>query len=373
MSGHDADQADLITSIEKYLVEGTFGDGKAIAGTAAGYYRGVGRLCSEAVGLDPVLVAPVDIPQLESQRRDALDDALREGMAGRLDQVGRALRNYLELRTRALADPDLLKDRITFRDAPEPRFPQAGSGHWFGELLLGRLAETTELVDADRMALGGTVTESVEAARSRAVALARRSLPRLAGDIFRAVPAVILYRARQPYSTYLNDAPLLIFVAEEMFERDHVAAELMIHECLHQKLNDISVTRALFRAGYDDNDSARISVPWSFGSGRVRHFSADRSFAAYHVYTHQTLFYMGMLATARLPEENERALDNLVLSWARAAHFTHELAGGPIVDELGPDGPRFVGWLTRAVDDLGTYRLPDGSLLSTRTGAVNPS
>ncbi len=156
---------------------------------------------------------------------------------------------------------------------------------------------------------------------------------------------------------------MFVFVARQMFDQDHIAAELLVHECLHQRLNDISVTRALFRPEYHDGRSATVSVPWSFGSSRVREFSADRSFAAYHVYSHQTLLYLGMYATAEDQAEAATALENLVLAWARAAHFARALADGPILAELGPDGHRFVAWLSRAVDDLGEFRLPDGTAL----------
>lgn len=361
--------ADLADAVETYLTSGPFGHGLAVSGTAAAYYRGGAWACAQACGLDAKDLEAEEIPHLESRRRAATDAALRHGMAGRLDEARAALEEYLALRTRAASDPVLPLDRRADDAAAGPGFPRAAAGHWLGDLLLERFDATTTVDGATVGVQPEPVTPQTEAGLVRGIALARRCAPRLADDLFAAVRKVILYRAAQPYSGYTNAAPLFVFVARQMFDQERVAAELLVHECLHQKLNDISVTRSLFRVDYHDAESARITVPWSFGSDRIRYFSADRSFAAFHVYAHQTLLYLGMLATSSEEVEAQEAVDNLLLSWARAAHFARALTHGPILEELGADGHRFVHWLTHAVDDLGAFRLPDGSELSRYTDA----
>lgn len=363
--------AEAIAPIETYLTTGPFGDGAAIAGTAAAYYRGAARACARACGLDPQLLAAEEIAHVEALRRAATDEALRLCMSERVEEARAVFQHYLDVRERALTDVDVQRDADRHREAgtvPEPEFPATGAGHWLYDLLIELFDETTTIAGRRVGVAPAPVTAGLEAARQRAVALARRSVPRLAGDVLRGVRRICLYRADQPYSGYTNAAPLFVFVAGQMFDEDHIAAELLLHECLHQKLNDLSVIRALFREDYHDAHSATVSVPWSFGSQRVRHFSADRTFAAFHVYSHQALFYLGMLATATTAQDSALAGDNAMLAWARAAHFAAELAGEGIRAELGADGHRFVAWLSRAVDDLGAVRLPDGSLLSSHAG-----
>ncbi len=280
-------------------------------------------------------------------------------MAGRDADGHEALVAYLALRDRVLAEGPTARGAA---NDGAPRFLPRGTPPWLNDLLVDRFADTTT-IDGTRIGVIASVeTLELEAARLRASDLARRSVPQLAADVFGGVRHVVLYRADQPFSGYTNAAPLFVFLGEGTFRREHFAAELLLHEGLHQKLNDISVVRSLFRPGYNDSQSVTVAVPWSFGRDRTRHFAADRTFAAFHVYSHQTLLYLGMAATATDEQEADVALHNVVLSWARAAHFA-DAVGGDVKVEFGPDGHRLAAWLARAVEYVGEYRLPDGTQL----------
>ncbi|MGW2402155.1 hypothetical protein ACWCYY_36955 [Kitasatospora sp. NPDC001664] len=358
----------LHARVEQHLSTGALGDGSAIAGTAAAYYRGAARVCAGATGTDPAAVAPTERPWAESLRRAAVDEALRECSAGRTENGREALARYVALNSRMSSDPELETDSET-KGENAPEFPGTGPGHWVTGHFLALFSATTTVGGAPVEARPAAVTPQAEGARARAVALARRGLPRLAGDVLSAARLVVPYRGEQPYSGYTNAAPLVVFVAEQTFRQDRLAAELLVHECLHQKLNDISLARSLFRPDYHDERSATVGVPWSFGSSRTRHFSADRTFAAFHVYTHQALLYLGLAVTEPDEERVEGALAETVTAWARAAHFARALDGGPVTAELGPDGHRLAHWLTAAVEALGELRLPDGSSLHAHAGA----
>ncbi|MFI8436207.1 aKG-HExxH-type peptide beta-hydroxylase [Streptomyces sp. NPDC079020] len=361
--------AELTASTEEYLTTGIFGDAANISDTVVAYYRGAAWACEQACGFDPDSLSEESFPQLESLRRFAIDEALHHLMAGEPDQARGVLTEHLALRTRAIADPWVARDTYSSGRFSEPAFPHGGTEHWLGRLFLKRFSDTAIINGKNVEITLRPVTDRIAAARTRAIALAQRSLPRLARELFSSVHHVVLYQAAQPYSGYTISAPLFIFVAEQTFDRDEVAAELLIHECLHQKLSDISVIRSLLRPDYIDSESATIAVPWSFGSDRIRRFSADRSFAAFHVYAHQSLLYLGMLATSNSDSDAALAADNLVLSWARAAHFDREFSTGPIRDEWGPDGYRFVEWLSHALCEIGKFRLPDGTILSSHADA----
>ncbi|MFB7262448.1 HEXXH motif-containing putative peptide modification protein [Streptomyces nojiriensis] len=363
--------AELTDSMEAYLTTGVFGDSANISGTVAAYYRGAAWACEKSCGLAPGSLSEETVPQLESLRRFAVDEALHHLMAEELDQAREVLGRHLTLRARAVSDSLVMDDVSSSGSEREPTFPHAGKDHWLGRLFLERFSDAI-VIDGEGVEMKPCqVTDDIAAAHSRAIALARRSVPRLAGELFDSVSHVVLYRAAKPCSGYTVSAPLFVFVAEQTFERDELAAELLIHECLHQKLNDISAVRSLLRPDYNDAESATITVPWSFGSDRTRYFSADRSFAAFHVYTHQALLYLGMLATSKSGEDSALVADNLILSWARAAHFERELGAGSIRDEWGPDGYRLAEWLSYAVCELGKFTLPDGTVLSSHADAFS--
>lgn len=376
MSGNETLQAawqgsakELTASMEKYLTAGMFGDADNISRTAAAYYHGAAWACETACGITPGSLNEESVPYLESLRRFAVDEALHHLMAEEPEKAREVLRSHLTLRARAVSDPLFTLDVQPGGSVGYPTFLHKGKDHWISRLFLKRFSDTV-IINGDSVDMSSCpVTAFIEGAHSRAVALTRRSVPRLAKELFESVHHVVVYRATQPYSGYTVSAPLFIFVAEQTFDRDDITAELLVHESLHQKLSDISLSRSLLRADYNDTTSATIAVPWSFGSNRIRRFSADRSFAAFHVYTHQAVLYLGMLATSTSDEEAASAVENLILSWARAAHFDREFNSGPVRDEWGTDGYRFAEWLSSAVCNLGNFRLPDGTALSSHAEA----
>nr|BFE50946.1 hypothetical protein GCM10017745_43730 [Saccharothrix mutabilis subsp. capreolus] len=124
-------------------------------------------------------------------------------------------------------------------------------------------------------------------------------------------------------SGYYAGTPLLIFVNAGVFADEAEAAEIVLHESLHQKLADIGVAREILRRGYVDEHSHRIPVPW----GGDREFSVDRALAAYHVYTHQTVLYLSLLGHRDLVPQGPAVLARrLATSWARARHFAEGTA-----------------------------------------------
>lgn len=361
MNARFADTAlKAIRAVESYLTTGMFGDGKVIAGNAAAYYRGAARACARATGVDPELLASSDGAVLESLRRAHVDEALRHCMAGLNDQGAAILSAFLDLRERINLQPT---EVVRVTHGSSPCFLPVGPDGWLEGFILQRFDDTATIDGARVGVIPVALTLQVDAVRDRAVALARRSVPQLAGDVLAAVRHVVLYQADQPYSGYTTAVPLFVFIASHAFEQEHFAAELLMHESLHQKLTDISIVRSLFRPGYDDSQSATIAVPWSFGRSRTRYFAADRTFAAFHVYSHQAVLYLGMAATAKTTDEVDLAVANAILSWARASHFATAVRGGEISAEFGPDGRRLAAWLTRAVEDIGEFRLPDGTRL----------
>lgn len=340
--------------IEAYLTQGPFGDAASIATAAAAYYRGLGRACELAIGLEDGDLAEARDPVLESRRRTSLDRAARLLQADDFALGCGPLHDYRRL----VRTTD--RGAVAYDSAPTagPVFLDTSSTHPAVVATIAEVEATTSLRAADSVGLD---TASAERMREEAVALAMACAPVLARSAFGNIRGVVLYSAEQPYSTYHNTAPLLIFVSHHVFGEVVRAAELLLHESLHQQLNDISVTRQLFVSTYDDARSARVDVPWTFSGPGVRHFSADRSFAAFHVYTHQTVLYVGVLMShLATGTDTSSAINHVVTSWARAEHFRRGLALPEMLAELDRDGIALAAWLSRAVDMLGAVTLPDG-------------
>lgn len=359
----------LCRAVEKHLTTGIFGSGEAISATADAYYRGVAGLCADVCGVERSQLLSASSPQLEAMRRSALDIALREALAGRVTTARQALDGYLPLWATYESDQNLVRDGVAAASAGVPIFLGAWAGHPLAEKLVTRFGESMAGASDGSNVVIEPISTAHEAGRVRSLAVLQQALPALSADVLSTVPAIGIFRG-DLISGYSTIAPLHIFVNASFFDDTVAAAELVLHECLHQKLNDLSLARAMFGPAYIDAESPTLKVPWSVDGNEPRFFSADRCFAAFHVYTHQALFYLGMLAT-QVGGDTDTTVERLVISWARANHFASGLANSPVRDEFGPDGLQFTTWLNTAVDNLGEFVLPTGDPL--HSGAENYS
>ncbi|WP_336500100.1 aKG-HExxH-type peptide beta-hydroxylase [Microbacterium paraoxydans] len=354
--------AHVVRSAETVLTSGVFGVGAHISATADAYYRGVGRMCAEVLGVAPEILESPSTPGAESLRRAQLDRALRAVFAGDLDVARQDIDDYLDLRPESRGGD--IRGGDVLRLAEDWGTPGASAG------ALDRFAAST-LLDSEPVSLQPAEhSAELAASISDAVRVAEGALPTLARDAFSCVSRVGVFTTKSTlYSGYASSAALFVFINETALQESASAAEFLLHESLHQKLNDISLARTLVRHDYRDEESDQVHVPWSFGSDKERSFGADRSFAAFHVYTHQVLLYLGMYANG-VPDEI-RATERAALAWARADVFARAIRDGQLDRELGRDGRRLADWLGRAVDQLGEVPLPGGRKLASFRGEVH--
>ncbi|AGZ41949.1 hypothetical protein [Actinoplanes friuliensis] len=346
--------AALVSALERKLAGGTFGRGDDIRRTGTAYYRGLGALCAQTCGLDPADLAPAAAPQLESLRRGVLDAALRLLLAGDVPQGRALLAEHAAYRRARQDDPALTAD--TEPSGPRPAALKAWHGNPAGEELVARF-NTSMAGTADTSVVATVpVTTELEAALAEAAAVLTTALPLIGPDVVDGI-AVGIYDGAMN-SGYYAGTPLVIYVSDRVFADPVRAAEIVLHESLHQKLADLGVARDILRAGYVDESSELLPVPWG---GRGRLFSADRSLAAYHVYTHQSLFYLSLLC--RGAGDEARLTSSLVKSWARAHHFARGAETPAFAAEYGVDGRRLTAWLAEVVDALAGVPLADGSVL----------
>ncbi|GAA0246884.1 hypothetical protein GCM10010492_53100 [Saccharothrix mutabilis subsp. mutabilis] len=347
----------LATAQERKLASGVFGHADDIRRTATAYYRGLGRLCAHRCGVTGLDAAAA--PQLESLRRGTLDSALRAFLAGDDDEGRRVVAEYLDLpRTHLGADT---------RSADLPHALRGWRGDPVGEEVVARFNASMASASDAAVVTAVAPTPEHDAALGRTLSTLDRALPLLGAETVRSVAGVGLFEGAMG-SGYYAGTPLLIFVNAGVFADEAEAAEIVLHESLHQKLADIGVAREILRRGYVDEQSHRIPVPW----GGDREFSVDRALAAYHVYTHQTVLYLSLLGHGDLVPQGPAVLARrLATSWARARHFAAGTATPGARAELGLDGRRFTSWLAEVVEELGGAVLPDGSPLRAHADAVH--
>lgn len=358
----------LAGDLERRCVSGPFGNGPAIAATAAAYYAGLGKVVADALGIDRGGLAPEPAPQLESLRRASIDEAFTALLRQDADGGRGALAAYCDLRGRFTA-ADFAADAAGWAAGDGGGFPAVWAGNPVVEELVRRFAVSmTGRPEGDDIRIA-TPTARQREGCAGAVDLLRRAVPVLAADVLPGAPLLGLFEGDLA-SAFATAAPLVIFVNASFFDDRYLAAELLQHEALHQKLNDIALARALFRPGYVDAESAPVSVPWAMpGVSLPRYFSADRCFAAFHVYAHQAVLFLGALARCTAPADLPAATDRLVVSYARAEFFARALTEPGIRQEWGPDGFRLAAWLGSIVAPLDDVALPDGSRLREHAGA----
>lgn len=352
-------------AFENYLLAGAFGDPGVVSESVRRYYRGLGRACDVALGLPNGTFAP-RTGILESRRRVYLDDVARALQMGDQDSAEGSASHYRTLVE--TAGPDTTADGSD--DADRPRMIDETSARPAIRQILQEFRSITKLRSAAELPSFATASPLLNpnAIRRQALSNVASWLPSLGPAVLAGVHGIILYDEVQPYSAFNIRGPLLVFVSRHTFADAIRAAELVFHECLHQKLNDICVVKQLFRPDYDDAASARVTVPWTFSGQGVRYFSADRCFSAMHVYTHQAFLYLGYLINVLEKQSSdhdegrvESAMRHIRSSWARANHFRHGIRAPEMQAELGADGHALAEWLTVAVDRMAVVELPDGS------------
>lgn len=354
--------AQVVSTAETALTSGIFGVATHISATADAYYRGVGRMCAEALGITTELLESPSSPGGESLRRAQLDHALRAVFAGDLDAARQDINRYLDLPVESRGGK--IRGEGVLQLAEDWGTPGASAG------ALDRFAASTVLDSEPVSLLPAEHSPELAASIAHAARVAERALPKLARDAFSCVSRVGVFTTESTlYSGYASSAALFVFINESALQESASAAEFLLHESLHQKLNDISLARTLVRHDYRDEESDQVHVPWSFGSDKERSFSADRSFAAFHVYTHQVLLYLGMYVNGAADEI--QATSRAALAWARADVFAQAIRGGQLDRELGRDGRRLADWLGRVVDLLGDVTLPEGRKLASFRGEVH--
>lgn len=200
-------------------------------------------------------------------------------------------------------------------------------------------------------------TERTAELVDRACDLLSSVLPELAPQVIRHVTALGMVTAAGQDGVMLSAAggaplPGLIMIRPGQLERPWDAAGRILHEALHLKLFDICVSCSLIA-----NPGSGTDVPW-----RPARWDIRRVLAAFHVYTHLTLFQAAARTRGRRlagkfgnPPDNPGVSSSPNRSYQRPEQRLRYLAEqltGPLADDLTLAGRRFVAWQLDAIAPL---------------------
>ncbi|ALG27804.1 hypothetical protein AOZ07_01505 [Glutamicibacter halophytocola] len=339
------------------LTTGKFGSNSAIIQTAKTYYAGTARILSEHLGIDNQLLLRSASPQIESLRRAHLDQALKLAQAGDRISAKKTLEDYSYF----LEELNSHEPDIQLWEAAEVlQIPHDWTRNRVSKKVLSAFSEGMEKNPDGSKVVAAKITPHTRKLLQQSVDFLYKTVPAIASDVLIGIPQVALFNGAL-LSGYSSAVPLLIFINEDVLGDPVKAAELILHESLHQKLNDICITRTILKIDYKDSESATITVPWGSTGNQPREFSIDRCLAAFHVYTHQTVFYLSMLM-ALGDDQSIQIRNSLVSSWSRADHFSQAAKTPEFKKELGAEGLELISWLSACVDDLGNVDFGGGSL-----------
>lgn len=177
--------------------------------------------------------------------------------------------------------------------------------------------------------------------------------PSLAAATLAHNSVVVLVEGDHAFESASNAMiPHAIFVNRTVLADPVRVAEIILHECVHQKLYDLYLLHPLLPPGYDPDSASTVFPPWQ----RER-WSYDRAFAAAHVYVHIAAFYDAMLGKETSPAI---ARDRRTLAVTRAQYLISTLTNSPerIASRKGQE---FLNWLEHGLHAIE----PDSAIRGT--------
>jgi hypothetical protein len=241
----------------------------------------------------------------------------------------------------------------TLRETPDPL------GDVFKALFEQEIATS---VSSDRAILRNP-TEEISRVLQEGYSLLNELVPELAASMLAHVHLIAIldvadesqwhlsarYDLCQNVSTHA--IPGTIFLSPTPLANPWLAAEAILHESMHKKLSDLTLTQNIFRTGFSAAESPTIRALWNHDlSWNSNAWSIDRALFALHFYTQIVVFFLAVDAKQNMLSSKYGAChwdnpkSNAASALKRAIYLWHELQ--PYAEAyLGNDGRLLLGWL----------------------------
>ncbi|MEO3404893.1 hypothetical protein AAFN85_13390 [Mucilaginibacter sp. CAU 1740] len=171
-------------------------------------------------------------------------------------------------------------------------------------------------------------------------------------------------------SAYNKETPMMFMINYKIINNPIITAEFLLHESLHQKLNDLQLTNHLVPDDYDDIQSEAegdVLIPW--GGSSPRPFSIARALATLHVYLHLLLYYAVVLDLHPEDEfsvfvDRAKMAERFVRIYRRTCFLFSEFDKCGIQAKVKPDAISFLNWMAQVKQAI------EASLLFERVMSV---
>jgi len=171
---------------------------------------------------------------------------------------------------------------------------------------------------------------------------------------------------RFPYESFTTViSPGTLYLSMGVLRNPYKAAENLLHEALHLKLQDLHHSHAILRRGYRASHSPLIPALWNRpGKDRDNEWPACRSLSAMHVYVHLALYFSRLeqrLEQIQAVHGPLRGYEPTLLkrqAFERARYLGLSLRNTSW-QELGMAGQRMVDWLLGILEHLGAGPAPE--------------
>jgi hypothetical protein len=244
---------------------------------------------------------------------------------------------------------------------------------WTGEGVLPVFADSFEHLTTDNYQVAVRPTAVTEPDRDtfeRGAQLVADLLPATARSVFEHVHLVAVMPPEGEWAGRMSSSEFrlsgTVFLNRHILANHWSVAEHLFHEALHQQLYDFRHSHSLLVPDFNRSDMPTVSSPWNVPGNNE--WDVFRSLAAFHVYIHLAL----LSGAARLRAEELRPrygeqsptakMVKPETALSRARYLREQLVDGPLRDELGPGGARFVSWFGSVLDALDSAPPPPGTI-----------
>lgn len=361
-----AAKTSITAQVDEALSLGRFGNDKSLAYNIRTLYAGIQKILSTSIDIDVTSEMFSSSAAAQVVIRATLDEAFvlleNNNLEGARQKVNDLKQNFT-----SLAVDSISSETYIFPEQDLQPLSSLSSNEFFkrivyrlkDSLVKDGFTDEVEFIEP---------TKSHHKAIENGKTVLKQLTPRVSSSTLSLVRCLVLVNAAIG-SAYFNETPFMYIVGLTRLDDPLQTADTILHEALHQKMADISLTRQILSENYDDLESKAskdLLIPW--GASSPRPFSVALGLAAYHFYLHSTLVHAAALE--HLPTNtvlqsigSEEITSRLILAFDRATYLETSLRGEVARKKMGSDGISFVAWMSNALEQLRKVRLLDGTKL----------
>ena len=360
-----AAKTSITAQVDEALSSGRFGNDRSLTNDIRTLYAGIQKIVSTLVNIDVTSEMFSSLASAQVVTRATLDEAFSLLKNNNVERARQKV-NDLKQNFSPLAADSIGSETSIFPEQDLQPLFNLNSNRFFKEIAY-RLKDSLVKDGFDKIEFVEP-TELHYKAIENGKTLLKQLTPSVSSSTLSLVRCLVLVDGAIG-SAYFKETPFAYIVGLTRLDDPLKTADSILHEALHQKMADISLTRQILNEEYDDLESKAsrdLLLPW--GDSSPRPFSVALGLAAYHFYVHSTLVHAAALE--HLPTNtvlqsigSNEITSRLILVFKRAAYLEKSLRSCVVREKMGSDGISFMDWMSHAMNQLREVRLLNGTKL----------